>query len=189
MNGSAILRFAENGQTVARLCPQVRDNGPFSRTDVAITLDIQTFFDIYVRPKGSRLDRNGFAARYAAAALLVACSKADDDEDIEEKKVIADILANTFELSGTTIEQLLRLANLQAGSLSMITDLVNEYYKPAEKRMLLQQVWRVAYADGRIDVYEEKFVDRVAELLGMSEDAVKEARDVVSGEAAPIRPS
>lgn len=146
-------------------------------------LDLETFFDIYVRPKGGRLDRHGFAARYATAALLVACSKADADEDPTEEAVIVDILTNTFELSKSTVDQILRLAGeaVESSGLSTITDLVNEYYLPQDKRALLQHIWRVAYADGRIDVYEEKFVSRVAGLLGLSGDDVAEARAVVGG--------
>lgn len=148
-----------------------------------MALDIETFFDIYVRPRGGRLDRHGFAARYAAAALLVACSQADSDEDPEEKRVILDILTNTFELSPSTILQILRLANdsAQSESLATIAQLVNEYYKQNEKRSLLQHIWRVAYADGRVDEYEERFVDRVADLLGLTENDVAEAREIVAG--------
>ncbi|MDZ7683980.1 MAG: TerB family tellurite resistance protein [Gammaproteobacteria bacterium] len=148
----------------------------------AMPLDIETFFDIYVRPKGGRLDRHGFAARYAAAALLIACGKADADEDPAEQAVIVEILTDTFELSKSTVEQILRLANesVESDGLSAITDLVNEYYQPREKRVLLQHIWRVAFADGRIDVFEEKFVSQVASLLHLSGDDVAEARAIVS---------
>lgn len=148
-----------------------------------MALDIETFFDIYVRPKGGRLDRHSFAARYAAAALLIACSRADDEEDAEEARVIQQILTNTFGLSAGTVGQILQFANEAVASegLSTVTDLVNEYYKPNEKRGLLQHIWRVAYADGRVDEYEERFVDRVAGLLDLSEDDVAEAREIVAG--------
>jgi len=147
--------------------------------------DIQTFFDIYVRPApGTRLDRHGFAARYAAAALLVACSKADDHQDPQEARVIADILANTFELSQRTIDQILQLVESHAAeALSTVTDIVNEYYEARDKRKLLQHIWRVAYADGRIDVYEEKFVDRVAGMLGLADADVADARAIVAASA------
>lgn len=149
-----------------------------------MAIDIETFFDVYVRPtRGSRLDRHGFAARYAAAALLVACGKADSHQDPEEEKVILDIMENTFELSERTIDQILRLAeaNTQGDTLSTVTDLVNEHYATRDKRVLLQHIWRVAYADGRIDVYEERFVDRVATLLGLTDVDVAEAREIVAG--------
>lgn len=144
--------------------------------------DIETFFDIYVRPaRGTRLDRNGFAARYAAAALLVACGKADDDADPEEDRVIRGILGTTFDLSQRTIDQIMRLAdeNTGEGALATIASLVNEHYREGEKRGLLEHVWRVAFADGRVDEYEEKFVDRVAELLRLTPIDVAETREIV----------
>lgn len=62
-----------------------------------MTKDFKTFFDIYVRPsEDGRIDRDSYEFRYAAAALLVACSKADLDEDPEEQKVIIEILKETF---------------------------------------------------------------------------------------------
>ena len=58
-------------------------------------MDFTTFFDIYMRPRsGKPLDRDGIEFRYAAASLLIACSKSDMDEDPEERKVIRQILAN-----------------------------------------------------------------------------------------------
>ncbi len=150
--------------------------------------DIETFFDIYVRPHGGRIDRRGFAARYAAAALLVACSRADADQDPEEDRVIAEILSSTFELSQRTVDQIMRLidqAEADGQTLETVTDLVREYYAVGDRRSLLKDIWRVAYADGRIDVYEERFIDRVASLLELTENDVVEARAIAETFSSP----
>jgi uncharacterized tellurite resistance protein B-like protein len=56
------------------------------------------------------LQRGGVEFRYAAAALLIACSNADLDESQEEKDAIRDLLSNTFRVSDRTIEKLFEFA-------------------------------------------------------------------------------
>ena len=145
-----------------------------------MTKDFKTFFDIDVRPSpGARIDRESYEFRYAAAALLVACSKADFDEDPEEEKVIVKILKETFKVSTTTVESLLQMADTasEEDNLADITDMVNEYYCEEDKHFLLENLWRVAYADGRIDKYEEQFIQRIAAKIQMTKEDVSRARE------------
>ena len=145
-----------------------------------MTKDFKTFFDIYVRPsEGARIDRESYEFRYAAAALLVACSKSDFDEDPEEEKVIIEILRETFKVSTTTLESLLQMAGAasEEDNLIDITNMVNEYYSEKDKHFLLENLWRVAYADGRLDRYEELFIDRIAAMIQLTQDDVSRAQE------------
>ncbi len=144
-----------------------------------MTLDFTTFFDIYMRPgPGKMLKRDGIEFRYAAAALLIACSRADMDEDPEEKKVIREILAATFSISGKTIDRLIDMAELatEAEYLNEITNLIKEHFNVRDRRFLLENLWRVAYADGRIDKSEKEFIQRVAADINMSSEDIVNAR-------------
>lgn len=145
-----------------------------------MTRDFKTFFDIYVRPsEGARINRESYEFKYAAAALLVACSKSDFDEDPEEKKVITEILQETFKVSATTLESLLQMAGAasEEDNLIDITNMVNEYYSEKDKHFLLENLWRVAYADGRLDKYEELFIDRIAAKIQLTRDDVSRAQE------------
>jgi len=145
-----------------------------------MTADFKTFFDIYVRPSpGVHIDRESYEFRYAAAALLVACSKADFDEDPEEEKAIIEILKETFNVSSSTLESLLQMADAasEEDNLIDVTDMVNEYCSENDKRFLLENLWRVAYADGRLDKYEERFIQRIASMIQLTEDDVSRARE------------
>ena len=144
-----------------------------------VTLDFATFFDIYMRPTAGRmLNREGIEFRYAAAAVLIACSKADMDEDPMEKQVIRSILNETFKISEKTIDRLISMADAASEGeyLEQVTSLIRQQFSERDKRFLLEKLWRVAYADGRIDRYEEEFIDRVAREIDMTNEDVTVAR-------------
>ncbi len=142
-------------------------------------MDTTTFLDIYVRSRSDKLlDRDGIEFRYAAASLLLACSKSDMDEDPEEKALIRQILHDAFDLSDNTIDRLMQFADAASEDnyLSELTGLINDQFSDRDKRFLLEKLWQVAYADGRIEKQEEEFISRVAVEISMTEDDIKIAR-------------
>ena len=141
-------------------------------------MDFTTFFDIYMRPHSRRpLDRDGIEFRYAAASLLIACSKSDLDEDPEERRVITSILEDTFSISQKTVNRLLEFADTASEGtyLTEITSLINEQFNDRDKRFLLEKLWCVAYADGRIENQEREFIDRIAVEISLSPEDVDTA--------------
>ncbi len=141
-------------------------------------MDFTTFFDIYMRPRSHLpLDRDGIEFRYAAASLMIACSKADFDEDPEEHRVIRDILQDAFKLSAKTIDRLLQFADTasERNYLDEITGLIKDQFSGRDKRFLLEKLWVVAYADGRIENQEKAFIERIAGEIGLDGDDVETA--------------
>jgi uncharacterized tellurite resistance protein B-like protein len=116
--------------------------------------------------------------RYAAAALLVVCAKADFEELPEEIGAITKLLEETFGLSNEIIEELIEHVSEDTGvkGLDEFTRLVNQYYSEEDKLVLLENLWRVAYADGRIDKFEEQYISRVAFMIDVPQSQVKEMR-------------
>lgn len=109
---------------------------------------------------------------------MIACSKADLIEDPEEKRVIKQILEETFDISGSTTDRLLEFADTASEGeyLGEITILINEQFNDRDKRFILEKLWRVAYADGRIENQEREFIDRIAGEINLSEEDVNTAR-------------
>ncbi|MBO6566626.1 MAG: TerB family tellurite resistance protein [Pseudomonadales bacterium] len=141
-------------------------------------MDFTTFFDIYMRPKSRRLlDRDGIEFRYAAASLLIACSKSDMDEDPNERKVIRQILIETFNLSEYTLNRLLEFADTasEAEYRGEIINLINDQFTDRDKRFLLEKLWVVAYADGHIESQERAFIDQIADGITMTAEDVETA--------------
>ena len=150
-----------------------------------MSIDFATFFDIYMRPSESHvLQRDGIEFRYAAATLLVACSKSDLDEDPLEKRVIVNILQNTLGLSHQTIARILEFANSasEESYLAEIIALIKNNFAMKDKRFLMEKLWQVAYADGRIDRFEQTFINDVASQIEVGRDDVIAAQALASSE-------
>ena len=142
-------------------------------------MDFQTFFDIYMRPRSREpLKRDGIEFRYAAASLLIACSKSDMDEDPKERAVIRDILKTTFDISDHTIDRLLEFADTASEGeyLGEINTLINDQFSERDKRFILEKLWCVAHADGRIADEEVAFVNRGANDINMTSEDIETAR-------------
>lgn len=134
-----------------------------------------------MRPRNNDLlRRDGVEFRYAAAALLIACSKADLDEAQEEKDTIRKLLHDTFGVSDRTVERLFAFAYAteEGEYLREITRLINLQFSPRDKHFLLEKLWEVAYADGRIEDQEQAFIERIANEIDLPDDAIEVARTI-----------
>jgi uncharacterized tellurite resistance protein B-like protein len=103
----------------------------------------------------------------AAAALLIETARADFTQDRVEEEALRELLVSTLGLAREEIDDLLLLANDavdEATSLYQFTRVINDHYDAAQKLQLVRAMWRVAYADGNLDKYEEHLIRRVAEL-------------------------
>ena len=106
--------------------------------------------------------------RLATAALLFEIQRVDFEEHEEERVVLERVLQETFALSGEETSELARLAQQEAEdsvSLHQFTSLINQRFSPEEKVRVVEMLWQVAFADGRIDRYEEALVRKIAELI------------------------
>lgn len=141
---------------------------------------IMEFFQsrIEIEKSSERLDISERVS-IAACALLLEMAHADSEfSDIEEKK-ITSILQNEFNLSQEDANELIELSNLERKEsldLWQFTNLINEYYSKAEKAKVLETLWRVIYADDKVDKYEEYLMRRLSYLLNMDHKDMIEAK-------------
>jgi uncharacterized tellurite resistance protein B-like protein len=130
---------------------------------------ISTFFDSLLKPGKQETPQHSIDRLHlASAALLVELANADAQMDANEQEVLLRILETKLDLDKATLDNLWQLAHEEqrgATSLYQFTSLINEAYGYTEKVQLLQHMWEVAYADGRIDRYEEHLIRKVADLL------------------------
>jgi uncharacterized tellurite resistance protein B-like protein len=100
--------------------------------------------------------------------LLFEMQRADFDEHEDERAVLERVLQETFELAVEETRELAQLAQQEAEdsvSLHQFTSLINQRFSPEEKVCVVEMLWQVAFADGRIDRYEEALVRKIAELI------------------------
>ncbi|MDG1783275.1 MAG: TerB family tellurite resistance protein, partial [Porticoccaceae bacterium] len=104
----------------------------------------------------------------ATAALLIEVMVIDGDLDDQEMQTIAGTLSNMLNLTEEQIDQLIELSKEEvadATSLYQFTKEINEHFDIEKKLSLMTAMWRVAFADGHLDKYEENIIRRVADLL------------------------
>lgn len=115
----------------------------------------------------------------AATALMVQLSRVDNNQDEAELKTIVDCAIRSQEVTRQEAEEILADALAQADdatSLYEFTGLINEHLDQEQKQALLESIWRVAFADGRIDKYEEHLIRRMADLLHLHHREYMQAR-------------
>lgn len=103
----------------------------------------------------------------AAAALLIETSRADFTAGGEEQAALETLLSTALGLDPDEVHELVEIATQQvdeATSLYEFTREINDHYSPSHKIQLIEAMWKVAYADGRLDKYEEALIRQVAEL-------------------------
>ncbi|MGC8119331.1 TerB family tellurite resistance protein [Marinobacter sp. VGCF2001] len=115
----------------------------------------------------------------AATALMVQLSRVDNQEDERELKTIVDCAVKAHQVTREEAEEILSdaLAHAEdATSLYQFTGQINDHLDQQQKQSLLESIWRVAFADGRIDKYEEHLIRRMADLLHLNHREFMQAR-------------
>ena len=104
----------------------------------------------------------------ATCILLLEVSKSDDSFDDIEKEKIISILEQNFNLNTQQTNFLFKIAdkkNDEMISLYEWTAKINELCSYSDKKKLMRFLWDVAYADGRIDKYEDYTIRKISDLL------------------------
>lgn len=106
----------------------------------------------------------------AAAVLLVELALTDEGGEKAEVEIIHRAMREVFDLDQAELEELMAEARrLQADTVSLhgFTSQLRTGMEPKERAELVEWLWRVAFADGRLGRHEEHMVRRMADLLGI----------------------
>ncbi len=126
-----------------------------------------------------------YSLQLASAILLLEIAKADYVNDPKEEASIKSSLKQQFSLSDEDIEALFEEAaktGEDAVSLHAYVRLVNQECSDAEKVILVEQMWKVAFADGELDKYEDYNIRKISELLYVPHHAFIKAKQKVINE-------
>ena len=107
----------------------------------------------------------------ACAALLVEIAFADKDFDETEKTSLKQSLIETYAVDESDIEEIIKDAEetvSESTSLYGYTRVVNDEFEYDDKLSLLKNLWKVAYADGNLDKYEEHLIRKISDLIHIS---------------------
>ena len=128
---------------------------------------IQNFFKTRIEAKEGDEEKET-AARVAAAALLFEAAMSDYQLDDVERQTIKDLIIEQFNLDRADAMTLIALAESQAKEatgLHGFTTLINQNWSETERVDLMEKMWRVVYADGRLDDHELHLMRKIQRLL------------------------
>lgn len=104
----------------------------------------------------------------AAAVLLIEIMMADHEMEQRERQSIATILARRLAVPESEINQCIEAAidrRQSSYDLYQFTKVINDNWQEPERYELIVDLWRVAFADGDLDKYEDQRIRRVNEAL------------------------
>ena len=111
-------------------------------------------------------------ARDAAAALLVEAAATDGSIDKEELVYIEAFLRDRFDLSVEKADRLLLAATNAADKTVQLYGLaktIKDTLDYDDRLALIETLWEVAYADGKLHDYETNLIRRVCGLIYVSD--------------------
>ena len=122
-----------------------------------------------------------FEIELTAAVLAYEIARSDGDIDKDELSVLMEEIEKiAVKVGKERLEILKIIESYSKDSVSFyefIED-INKNYSKEEKLSLLKFLWKTAYADGRLDVDEERIVRRVADLIMIKDVEVLKLKDL-----------
>jgi uncharacterized tellurite resistance protein B-like protein len=121
--------------------------------------------------------REAPSERLSVALLLTELARADFQTPEVELQRIRELLMQRYQLDSAQAAELLeqaRATDRDAVSLFDYVQTLNTRLDRTGKRELMDMLWQVAYADGRLDKHEDHLLRKLAALLYVSdEDYIK----------------
>ncbi|MDB4021526.1 TerB family tellurite resistance protein [Litorivicinus sp.] len=104
----------------------------------------------------------------AAVALMIEVALADQSFESSEREQLAKTISKQWSIPATEVDALIHDAEQQVDvsvSLFEHTRLINEELDYPDKVQLLRSLWEIAFADGRVDHYEDHTIRRISDLI------------------------
>jgi uncharacterized tellurite resistance protein B-like protein len=117
--------------------------------------------------------------RVATCALLLEMAHIDDEFTDSEREDIILILKKNYSLPDEDITALIKATEeemRESIDLWRFTTLINKNYSVEEKIQVIEMVWQIAYADGRLGKHEDYLVHKLANLLRLDHKQLIEAK-------------
>ena len=130
---------------------------------------IRDFFNQFIATDNAASDAaRQHALEIATAALLLEMMRMDSTVTDEETATVTRVLQARFGLTAKELDTLLRFAieeARQATDYFQFTGLINKHFSQEQKIEVVENLWQVAFADGRLDAHEQHFMRKIADLL------------------------
>jgi uncharacterized tellurite resistance protein B-like protein len=117
--------------------------------------------------------------RMATCVILLEVAGADNEFSPEECEHIISALRARFQLTQEEAEELIRVAQErrdESFDLWKFTNQINQACSNAEKVHIIEEVWRLIYADSVLDGHEDYLVHKLARLMNLKHPILIDAK-------------
>lgn len=124
----------------------------------------------------------------AVAALLVEAVHIDGEAREDERAVVRRLVRERFRLPEAETARLLQIAEGEFSAALddwVFTQAVREGFAAEERQAVLEMLWEVVYADGRLARFEDALMSRMGDALGLSPQDANAARERAFARASP----
>ena len=107
----------------------------------------------------------------ATTALLIEMMRQDNIERSAERRLIKKLIRSSFPINEDEAEKLYQLATRElnaAVDYYQFTSVIARNFTPQQKIAVIENLWKVAFADHALDALEEHMVRRIAGLIHVS---------------------
>ena len=115
----------------------------------------------------------------ATCALLLEVAHSDGHYKSVEAKIVHELLANTFNLPPAAVAELIDYSHQHrqdSTDLFQFAREINSHFSREEKADVMEGIWRVIYADGTLDKFEDALARQLATLLRLDHQDVIERK-------------
>ena len=127
-------------------------------------------------------DEASFEIELTAAVLAYEVARSDGEISDTELNVLMEEISIISEKVGKDQSEILKIIEIYSEDSVSFYEFVhdiNQNYSKEEKISLLKFVWKIAYADGQLDVNEEKLIRRLADLIKIKDIEVLKLKDLI----------
>jgi uncharacterized tellurite resistance protein B-like protein len=141
---------------------------------------IRQFFSKYIESSPEAEETvHEHSLQVATAALLTEMMRADGTASSEEINKITEAVKTRFGLSEEESSDILNLADHEISKSTgfyEFTSLLNKELEYEKKVHIVEHLWEVAFADSRLNKYEEHMVRKISDLLYVTHKDFIEAK-------------
>ena len=125
-------------------------------------------------------EQPSFEIELTAAVLAYEIARSDGDIGDEELVLLMEEIKIISKKVGKDQNEILKIIEIYSKdsvSFFEFVEDINSNYSKEEKHSLLKFMWEIAYADGKLDVNEERLIRRLADLIKIKDIEVLKLKD------------
>tara|TARA_Y100001980_G_C14444428_1_gene229738 strand:- start:285 stop:719 length:435 start_codon:yes stop_codon:yes gene_type:complete len=129
---------------------------------------------------GNNIDKSSFEIELTASVLAYEIARIDGIVDESELSILLEEVEEISKKVNKSSEEILKIIEVYSNdsvSFYEFVEDINKNYTKDEKLSLLGFMWRIAYADGKLEVDEEKIIRRLADLIKIKDLDVLKLKD------------